>query len=204
MPGSRSCPRGVALRSPRKRDLPGLKPYLSPTCPRLQGSEVASLQTPGGRSRREALVPSLGLLPYPPTSPGRPPWLSPNPLMSSVKTPGSLSMRHHSPALPVMAPAARRPAPPPAPGAHGPRSCHRRALSSANPPRARPPHVTPPTSRQPPRRRHLERDRTRVDALATREPARLSLHRSGPGADSEAVGGGRTGQKPRKGGAWGP
>lgn len=29
--------------------------------------------------------------------------------MSSVKTPGSLSMRHHSPALPVMAPAARRP-----------------------------------------------------------------------------------------------
>jgi hypothetical protein len=32
--------------------------------------------------------------------------------MSSVKTPGSLSMRHHSPALPDMAPATHRPAPP--------------------------------------------------------------------------------------------
>lgn len=41
--------------------------------------------------------------------PGRSPWCSPNPLMSSVKTPGSLSIRHHSPALLVMAPATRRP-----------------------------------------------------------------------------------------------
>lgn len=89
-------------------------------------------------------------------------------------------------------------------GRPGPRSCQRRPQSSANPPRARPPHVTPPTSRQPPRRRHLERDRARADALAARELARLSLRRGGPRADLEGVGGGRSGQNPRKGGAWGP
>ena len=63
IPGTRSCHRDVALRSPRKRDLPGLKPCLSPASPRLQDSGVASFQTPGGRSRREALVTSSGLLP---------------------------------------------------------------------------------------------------------------------------------------------
>lgn len=47
-----------------------------------------------------------------------------------------------------MAPAKRRPAPPPA--AADPGSSCRRPLSSANPPLARQAHVTPPTSRQPP------------------------------------------------------
>lgn len=127
--------------------------------------------------------------------PGRSPWLSPNPLMSSVKTPGSLSMRHHSPALPVMAPATRRPAPPPAP-----------APPQIQPPPATElckPAVVSSTSRHPAYfptasgRRHLQRDRAREDALATQETAKLFLGRAGPGADSEGPG------PPRKGGIWG-
>lgn len=38
IPGTRSCPRDVALRSPRKRDLPGLKPCTFP--PPLPDSRV--------------------------------------------------------------------------------------------------------------------------------------------------------------------
>lgn len=83
------------------------------------------LQMRGGGGRREPLHAQLGPPPVTP-GPGRSPRFSPNPLMSSVKTPGSLSMRHHSPALPVMAPATHRPDPPLALG--------------------RPPHQLPPAT----------------------------------------------------------
>lgn len=114
------------------------------------------------------------------------PWLSPNPLMSSVKTPGSLSMRHHSPALPVMAPATHRPAPPQALAA--PRTSCSQPLISANPPLSsstpRHPAYFPTASG----RRHLQRDRAREDALAIQETAKLFLGRAGPVADSEGAG----------------
>lgn len=83
-----------------------------------------------GGGRREPLYAQLGPPPVTPV-PGRSPWLSPNPLMSSVKTPGSLSMRHHSPALAVMAPATHRPAPPQALAA--PRTSCRRATDLSKP-----------------------------------------------------------------------
>lgn len=114
--------------------------------------------------------------------PGRSPWCSPNPLMSSVKTPGSLSMRHHSPALLDMAPTTHRPAPP-------------RALRN-------PQHKLPPaadlsktrrgasTPRHPAYfptasgRRHLPRDGAQKDALATQETSKLLFSISGAVAPS--------------------
>lgn len=114
--------------------------------------------------------------------PGRSPWCSPNPLMSSVKTPGSLSMRHHSPALLDMAPTTHRPAPP-------------RALRN-------PQHKLPPaadlsktrrgasTPRHPAYfptasgRRHLPRDGAQKDALATQETSKRLFSLSGSVAPS--------------------
>lgn len=117
--------------------------------------------------------------------PGRSPWCSPNPLMSSVKTPGSLSMRHHSPALLAMAPTTRRPTStarslrsPQAPGCHRPRT-------SAKPAAERQPHVTPPTSRQPPGAVTCRATDARRDALATRETSKLLLRRLGLSASVE-------------------
>lgn len=120
---------------------PSSRPHLTlSTTPAHPDPETVRRRWPPGSYS----MPSLGLLPRT----VRPlPALSPNPLMSSVKTPGSLSMRHHSPALLVMAPATQRPLlrqpashqPPPATDlARRTRRC------------ARQPHVTPPTSRQPP------------------------------------------------------
>lgn len=111
-------------KSQRKRHLPGLGGDGSPAFPppRVLPGLWSRLPSYAGRRWPQGTPPCPAWASSVTPGPGRSPWLSPNPLMSSVKTPGSLSMRHHSPALPVMAPATHRPAPPPTPGAPAPAS----------------------------------------------------------------------------------
>lgn len=114
--------------------------------------------------------------------PGRSPWCSPNPLMSSVKTPGSLSMRHHSPALLDMAPTTHRPAPP-----RALRSPQLKLPPAADLSKTRRGASTPrhpayfPTASG---RRHLPRDGALKDALATQETSKLLFSLSGSAAPS--------------------
>lgn len=118
--------------------------------------------------------------------PGRSPWCSPNPLMSSVKTPGSLSMRHHSPALLDMVPdhTHTRTAPLPPRALQSPRH---RLPPAADLSKTRRRASTPrhpayfPTASG---RRHLPRARAQKDALATRETSKRLSCLSGSVAPS--------------------
>lgn len=76
--------------------------------------------------------------------PGRSPWCSPNPLMSSVKTPGSLSMRHHSPALLDMVPDHTHTAPLPPRALRSPAA---QAATGRRPQQNPPPSVNPTSPR---------------------------------------------------------
>lgn len=168
-------------RSLRRRGCPGPrtppKPYFAHTP--TPGSEVTS-PTPGIGGGRWPPGPRWASSRNP--RPRTVPWCSPNPLMSSVKTPGSLSMRHHSPALLDMAPTTHRPAPPLAL-----RSPQHKLPPAADLSKTRRGASTPrhpayfPTASG---RRHLPRDGAQKDALAAQETSKLLFSLSGSVAPS--------------------